>query len=299
MIAPPRNQVKDYQDRIRLRLLLLLVFALLLLALVPTSSSAQRITPEEIVAKHLDSIGSATARASVSTRVIAGTSQVIFRTPPPGQAIGKAVLASDGLKSLLGMSFPSPVYPREELGFNGNNFVAAFVTPGVRSVLGNFLMTNDLVFKQGLMGGTLSTAWPLLDLSTRAPQLEYAGTRKFGDQTFHELRYLPRGGSDLKIKLFFNQETFQHVRTEYDRVIPAQTGTRSYGNVQERESRYRMVEEFSLFKKEGGLMLPHIYKINLSVDTQNGTFLADWVIKLTQFDFNQKIDQSAFSISAN
>ena len=299
MIAPPRNQVKDYQDRIRLRLLLLLVFALLLLALVPTSSSAQRITPEEIVAKHLDSIGSATARASVSTRVIAGTSQVIFRTPPPGQAIGKAVLASDGLKSLLGMSFPSPVYPREELGFNGNNFVAAFVTPGVRSVLGNFLMTNDLVFKQGLMGGTLSTAWPLLDLSTRAPQLEYAGTRKFGDQTFHELRYLPRGGSDLKIKLFFDQETFRHVRTEYDRVIPAQTGTRSYGNVQERESRYRMVEEFSLFKKEGGLMLPHIYKINLSVDTQNGTFLADWVIKLTQFDFNQKIDQSAFSISAN
>ena len=292
--------MKEHQTGNRSRLLRLLAFNLLALGLVvPTPSSAQKITPEEVVAKHLDSIGSAAARASVTTRIIAGTSQVIFRTPPPGQAIGKAVLASDGIKSLLGMSFPSPVYPREELGFNGNNFVAAFVTPGVRSVLGSFLMTNDLVFKQGLMGGALSTAWPLLDLSTRAPQLEYAGTRKFGDQTFHELRYLPRGGSDLKIKLFFDQETFQHVRTEYDRVIPAQTGTRSYGNVQERESRYRMVEEFSLFKKEGGLMLPHIYKINLSVDTQNGTFLADWVIKLTQFDFNQKIDQSAFSISAN
>ena len=292
--------MKEHQTGTRKRLLRLLAFNVLALGLVvPAPSSAQKIKPEEVVSKHLDSIGSATARASVTTRVIAGTSQVIFRTPPPGQAIGKAVLASDGLKSLLGMSFPSPIYPREELGFNGINFVAAFVTPGVRSVLGNFLMTNDLVFKQGLMGGALSTAWPLLDPAMRGAQLEYVGTRKVDDRMLLEVRYLPHGGSDLKIKLFFDRETCQHVRTEYERVIPAQTGTRSYGNVQERESRYRMVEEFSLFKKEGGLMLPHIYKINLSVDTQNGTFLADWVIKLTQFDFNQKIDQSAFSISPN
>jgi hypothetical protein len=38
----------------------------------------------------------------------------------------------------------------------------------------------------------------------------------------------------------------------------------------------------------------HICPITLAVDAQSRTFLADWVIKLTQFDFNQKIDQSAF-----
>jgi hypothetical protein len=251
---------------------------------------------EEVVARHLDSIGPAKARSS--SRVIAGTAQVIFRTPPPGQAIGKAVLASDGFKYLIGMSFPSPVYPREELGFNGNSFVAAFVTPGARSVLGNFLMTHDLIFKQGLMAGALSTSWPLLDLAGRNAQLEYVGVRKLDDQTLHELRYLPRAGSDLKIKLLFEQETFRHVQTEYERVIPAPTGTRGYGNVQERETRYHMVEEFSLFKKEGDLTLPHVFKIKLSVDTQNGTFLAEWVIKLTQFEFNQKIDPNSFSIGA-
>ena len=275
----------------------LLAFALGLPLLSPTSSLAQKIKPEEIVARHLESIGPAKARASA--RVISGTSQVIFRTPPPGQAIGRAVLASDGLKSLVGMSFPSPIYPREELGFNGNSFVAAFVTPGVRSVLGGFLMTHDLIFKQGLMGGALSTAWPLADPASRSAQLEYVGIRKVDDRTLHELRYLPRGGSDLKIKLLFDQETFQHVRTEYDRVIPAPTGTRSYGTVQERETRYHMVEEFSLFKKEGELTLQHVYKIKLSVDTQNGTFLAEWVIKLTRFEFNQKIDPNSFSVSAN
>ena len=275
-----------------------MALALLAFALAaPVSSLAQRITAEEIVARHLESIGPAKARSAA--RIISGTAQVIFRTPPPGQAIGKAVLASDGLKYLVGMSFPSPVYPREELGFNGNSFVAAFVTPGVRSVLGNFLMTHDLIFKQGLMGGALSTSWPLLDLAGRNAQLEYVGVRKLDDWRLHELRYLPRGGSDLKIKLLFEQDTFRHVQTEFDRVIPAPTGTRGYGNVQETETRYHMVEEFSLFKKEGDLTLPHIIKIKLSVDAQNGTFLAEWVIKLTQFEFNQKIDPNSFNISAN
>jgi hypothetical protein len=255
--------------------------------------------PEDLVARHLESIGSAKARASVTSRIISGTSQVIFRTPPPGQAIGRAVLASEGIKSLVGMSFPSPVYPREQLGYNGENFMAAYVIPGTRSVLGNFLMTHNLIFKQGLMGGTLSSAWPLMDLPGRTAKLEYVGTKIVYDQTLLELKYLPRRGSDLKINLFFDEKTFQHVQTEYERVIPAVMGDRSYTNVQTRETRYKMIEEFSLFKSESGLNLPHIYKIKLSVDTTSGTFLAEWVIKLTQFDFNQKIDPSAFSINAN
>src|SRR5438445_3096060 len=188
-----------------------------LLLFTPSTAAQQKMKPEEVVARHLESIGAAKARASVTTRIIAGTSQVIFRTPPPGQAVGKAVLASDGVKSLIGMSFPSPVYPREELGFNGNSFVAAYVTPGTRSALGNFLMTHDTVFKQGLMGGALSSAWPLLDLTARKPQLEYAGLKKVDNRMLHELKYLPHGGSDLQIRLFFDQDTFQHVRTEYER----------------------------------------------------------------------------------
>ena|SRR6266496_2145014 len=81
--------------------------------------------------------------------------------------------------------------------------------------------------------------------------------------------------------------------------IAAQMGNRSYTNVETRETRYKMVEEFSFFKSEGGLNLPHIYTIKLSVDAQGGTFLADWIIKLTQFSFNEKIDPNSFSISVN
>lgn len=273
---------------------------LLLVGSVTSSSAAiEKIKPEDLVARHLESIGPTKERASIKTRIIAGTSQVIFRTAPLGQAAGRAVLASEGPKSLIGMSFQSPVYPREQLGFNGNSFMAGYVTPGVRSSLGSFLMTHDLVFKQGLMGGTLSTAWPLLDLTTRRPRLKYAGTRMVDNRTLHELKYLSRGGSDLQISLFFDQETFQHVRTEYERVIAASIGSRSYANVEEREARYKMVEEFSEFKSESGLTLPHNYKIKLTIDTQSGTFLADWTLHLTQFAFNERIDPNSFSIGAD
>jgi outer membrane lipoprotein-sorting protein len=263
------------------------------------SSTAEKIKAEEVVAKHLESIGSAKARDAITTRIVSGTAQVIIRTTPAGQAVGKAVLASQGVKSLFGMSFPSPVYPREQLGFNGNNFMAAFSTPGVRSGLGNFLMLHDIIFKQGLMTGTLSSAWPLLDLAAHHAQVDYLGTRKVDDRVMHELRYVPRGNSDLKVTLFFDQETFRHVRTEYERTVSAPMGKVEYTNIQERDARYKMIEEFALFKPEGGLMLPHIYTIKVSIDTVNGTFLADWTIKLSQFEFNQKIDQSAFNVSAN
>lgn len=274
--------------------------ALVLILVGVTAVAAQeKIKPADIVAKHLESIGSDKARNSVKTRILAGTSQVIFRTEPSGQAIGRAVLASEGDKQLIGMSFPTPVYPREQFGFDGNTFMAAFATPGVRSMLGGFLMNNDVIFRQGLMGGALSSTWPLTNPDAVIAKLEYLGTKKIDERTVHELRYRPRGGSNLEITLFFETDTFRHVRTEYSRVIPAQMDTRSYTNVQTRESRYKLTEDFSLFKQEAELMLPHIYTIKLSMDTQNGTFLADWTIKLTQFVFNDKIDPNSFTISAN
>jgi len=196
------------------------------------------------------------------------------------------------------MSFPSPVYPREQLAFNGASFMAAFATPGTRSVLGSFLIANDAIFKQGLMCGVLSTGWPLLNSASREGTVDYVGTKKIDGRLLHELRYSLRGTSDLKITLYFDAENFRHVRTEYDRVIPAPMGRVEYTNVQEREGRYKMIEDFSLFKPEGDLTLPHIYTIKLSVDTVNGTFLAEWTIKLTSFEFNQKLDQAAFTVAA-
>jgi hypothetical protein len=128
--------------------LISILLALSFLLFSPKSQATDKLKIEEVLAKHLESIGSAQNRKAVKTRIISGTSFVAFRTAPTGQASGKAVLASDGVKSLIGMSFYSPVYPREQFAFDGSRFIAAFVTPGVRSSLGSFLMIHDFIFKR-------------------------------------------------------------------------------------------------------------------------------------------------------
>ena len=273
-------------------------FSVLMLLSGNRDLAADKLKPAEVIAKHLNSIGTEKAREAIKTRIIAGTAQVVFRTAPVGQTYGRAVLASEGLKNLIGMSFYSPVYPREQFGFNGSNFIAAFVTPGVRSSLGSFLMNHDLIFKEGLMGGALSTAWPLLDLTTREAKLEYAGLKKIGYRPAHELKYQPPRTGDLQVSIFFDEDTFEHVRTEYRLVMAAPMGNRSYSNVQERESRYALIEEFSRFNFEQELNLPHLYKIHFSADTQSGTFEAEWELKLTEFTFNQRIDPNSFTIAS-
>ncbi len=207
------------------------------------------------------------------------------------------MFASDGPRNLIGMSFHSPVYPREQFSFNGNSFIAAFVTPGVRSSLGSFLMINDFIFKQGLMGGTLSSAWPLLDLSGQKARLEYSGLKRVKDQSFHELKLQTRRCSECQVSIFLDETTYTHVRTEYSRLTPAPVGDRTYGNVTTRESRFKLVEEFSNFSMEGGLNLPHTYRIEFFADTQSGTFLAEWTAALHQFTFNELIDPGSFNIN--
>lgn len=282
-----------------------LLVALLCLAAAPPANLAaaatpdkEKMKPEDVVAKHLESIGTAEARKAVRNLVASGTVVFSIRSGGKGQAGGASLVASEGQMNLLKMVFEnSPTYPHELLSYDGKDFGATHVRPGARSPLGEFLMSHDTIFRQGLVGGALSTAWPFHNLTERAPKLDYEGTKKIGDRQTHELRYTPRKGSDIKVKLFFDAETFQHVRTEYERSLAASLGGRiSTGGASagKSEVRYKLVEDFSDFKKEGGLTLPHTYKLTLNVQGPI-TVLQDWVFDLTQFAFNQKLNPKDFT----
>jgi hypothetical protein len=264
-----------------------------------SARAEDKLTAEQVVAKHLEAVGTAETRESIKTRIITGTAAAVFRAPSTGRVEGQAVLASQDEKSLLGIAFSNLNYAQEKFGYDGDKVTVGYVRPGQRSPLGDFIRTNTSIVGQGLLGGALSEAWALEHLADRKAKLEYGGLKKVGDRQAHEVRYFPRGGSDLRISLFFDAETFRHVRTEYKRSVSAQMG----GGVDapksgQRETRYKLVEDFSDFKKEGGLTLPHGYKINLEMDTSGGTFQADWEIKLTSFSFNQPIQAGSFDVNA-
>ena len=255
---------------------------------------ADKVTAEELVAKHLQAIGTAEARKTNRSRIVAGTSLMNLKTGGRGTSNGAALLASQNDKVLLKAEFNSPSYPFEKIGFDGRKLHAKQYSPGVRSPLSEFFMSHDKVFAEGLIGGTLSSAWPLLDLAARGPKLQYAGTEKIDGRPAHKLKYLPRDGGDLKITIFIDAENFHHLRTEYERVIAAPMGGTPSESASQREMRYQLVEDFRDFKTEGGLTLPHKYTIQYSVFKLNNPISLDWTFNFTRFTFDYPIDDKQF-----
>jgi hypothetical protein len=276
-------------------------FACLLLiscSVTVSASPIEKLKVEDVVQKHLDSIGTPAERAAAAHRVILGTVAFRFRARGTGQTAGNAVLASEGAMSLIGMTFPNLEYPHERLGYDGHAFTTGFIKPGVRTVLGDFMKNRDTVFKDGLIGGTLSTAWPLLDIATKNPKLGYEGTDKINGREVYVLSYVPRKGSDFQIRLFFDAQTFQHVRSTYGQVMSAMQGRTDKDSARQSASRYQVVEEFGDYKKEGGLMLPHTYRLELSIDDYTGSSKSEWTLTLTQFELNHPVPADSFNVEA-
>lgn len=262
-------------------------------------AAEEKIKPEELIAKHLESIGTAEARAAKRNRIITGISELSLKQGGTGNLLGSALMASEGDKNLLMMAFDSPDYPAEKIGYNGHKLGVQPIRPGVRTPLGNFFRTHEEMFKEGLVGGTLSQAWPLLNLAERKPKLEYGGTKKIDGRLAHELKYTPNKGASLKIKLFFDAENFRHIRTEYERVIAATMGAKPIDSGGRLDTRYKVVEEFSDFKEENGLTLPHTYKFELRMSSDRAPLLLDWVLSLQKFSFNQSMSGKEFEVEGS
>jgi hypothetical protein len=290
----------------KMRGLLILSLPLLLagfgfVVLAPPANSASNsgdVKVEEIITKHLASIGPAESRVSSRPRIVVGKARMTIRSRGTSEAAGNAVLASQAEKSMITMKFAVPDYPYEKIGFDGYKVTAYALRPGVYSTLGDFARTYSIILKEGLFGGTLSSAWPLLDLSTRKVKLEYAGNKKIESRPVIEVKYSPRGGSDLSISLFFDAETFQHVRTTYKRRIGAQIGPSVDQSAGQNESRYELTEDFSNFISENGLNLPHTYEIHYRYLSSESRY-CDWMLTLQSFVFDKPIDVKDFNVANN
>jgi hypothetical protein len=288
--------------------LLTILFILVIFPYVgATPFTPDKMKPEELVAKHLEAIGPADILAAIKSIIAVGDAKAISRTSAVRDITGVAQLASNGDKVLFAMLFNSSSYPFEKAAFDGQKMTVALWTTGQRSDLEEFLLSQDSIFRQGLFGGVLSSAWPLLNLEKSGVKLSYSGPKKIDDRVLHEIKCAPRkGAGDLRISLFFDGETFRHVRTEYSYTVSARMGARPGGSVQGSATdtgsgslnHYRLIEEFSDFQTTEKLTLPHTYKLRLTIDAQRAQSL-EWAITFKQFAFNQQIEAGAFNVSAS
>ena len=282
----------------------LILFSALLPAVVTSGSTnclaqeTKKLTADEVVASHLESIGTAEARSAFKSVVAQGAVTSTIRIGGSGQGKGGAVMASQGPMTLMGLIFGPPDNANEKMAFNGQKLTLGELRPGVRTRFGGFLLTHDILFREGLLGGTLTTAWPLLDMNQRKPKVRYLGTRNLKDRKAYVLGYDPRSGGNLEIKLYFDAQTFQHVRSEYQQEFVAAAVSRPEDAAKQKGTILKLTEEFSDFRQENNLVLPHTYKIQLTIDTDNNPLLQDWVVTLSQFVFGKTLDAKQFDLTA-
>jgi hypothetical protein len=292
------------------------------------------LTPEEVVAAHLKSIGDPDLLARIKNRGISGKTSVEFVNGGVGALVGQAMVISSGRNLSIILKYGAVNYPGEYFAFDGTDVEIANISPGQRSPLGDFIFRYKGVMKEGLLGGVWSLGWPFLDIEKRNPSLKYSSAKVDGRE-LHEIDYNPKGGlNDIKVKLFFEPDTFRHVRTEYvltvhgeqalqagqtvTRGVPSSAGltsgqgpsgpiTRDAG-VQDQiaDSHYLLVEKFDNFKEvkfkdskgseTGSLILPHSYALEYSIEGQGSSFLARWNLAADQFMQNGNIHPSIFKV---
>lgn len=254
----------------------------------------EKIKAEDVIAKHLEAIGPAAVRASIKTRRAEGTASFLSLAVRDLRPSGPAVFTSEGKKVLLEMNFNLSDYQSERNTFDGNRVWSGYARPGVRSPLSEYLLPRKVIFQEGLLGGVLSTGWSLLDLTATKARLEYGGIKKVDGTLAHLLRYQPKGGSDVTIRLYFDTEHFRHIQTEYEQVFAAQMGATPEQSAQIQTPRIKMTERFDDFSEEQGLVLPHSYKILFS---PNGSTQYNWQITIQKVVVNEPVDPSTFQLS--
>jgi hypothetical protein len=247
------------------------------------------MTPEQLVAEHLKSIGTPETLAQIKTRSINGISTMKYITGGSAQLAGQVQWVSEKGRMGLVIRFGARDYPGEHIAFDGNDVMVDYIqTGGQRSPLGNFLLTYNGLIKNGLLGGVLHADWPLLNTLDSKPKMKIK-RKKVEDRELLEVEYMPKKSmEDVKVKLYFDPSTYQHVMTEY-RLRKVSMGG-SLSTKAESTDNYLLTEKFEDFKAVDGLTLPHKYSLSYQFQGSSGSFEVIYTVDAEKIGHNGTID---------
>ncbi len=269
-----------YGQITRLGLHLSALFLLSLTAVLAVHAQDEKITAEELISRHLESIGPAEARQQLETRTFVGEGLWRMFVGGVGQISGQASIVSS--KDTCDIKFDTrgnTAFFGERFSFDGEHTFVKRAFQSEYSHLGRFMQRNTRILDQGLLGGTASLSWVLQDVAGRRAKVRYRGLKDVDERLLHRLDYRPRKGSgNLKIELYFEPETYRHVRTEYRDDYPAGIGaapdpSRSAVPGSPRDptisrmqhTRVSLIETFDNFQLADGVMVPLQWKLRLDI----------------------------------
>lgn len=129
------------------------LFLLLLLLTAPASQIyAADLKPEDLVAHHLDSLGTAAAREANKSRVVQGTARFKLLVGGGGQLEGKSAVVSQERKLNVLLKFPNDYKGEQFISDGDKSYIAATTSNHRRSTLGEFVMSQPVILQDGLLG---------------------------------------------------------------------------------------------------------------------------------------------------
>ena len=269
------------------------------------------LKPEEIVSRHLDSIGPAEIRATMKSRVVQGTLKFHILVGGGGDITGTWGRVSEQRRSNFVMRFAAGGDWRgEQFVFDGEH--TSFATPTsshTRSVFAQFVSSQDFIVKEGLLGGELSTGWALQNLDQIHAKLQPLGRKKIDGRELIGMQYISKASSDLQVKIYFEPETFRHVMTVYTMDVSPNMGREITESAYQHDNRYTIEERFSDFKPVDGLTLPTHYRLQYTQEVQNqatqqadrsrllgSTRVYDWDMTVDNIRHNLSLDAANFRV---
>ena len=251
---------------------------------------------EDLVTQHLDSIGTAEARAAVKALAVQGTLRFKVMTGGAGETTGTWQRLSEERKSKFVMKFGDNKWWGEQFVFDGDKASFAMANSAHQwSALGSFVAGHDNIIKEGLLNGELGTAWALQNIDHHRVKLDNLGRKKVDGRELDAIEYVSKSNGEMTIRLYFDPETHHHVMTVYTVSRAATIAHTDIENAHQQGLHFSLEERFSDFQTDNGITLPRQYDLRYSQELQNGsTTVYDWAMTAEKVLQNPNIAPANF-----
>lgn len=270
----------------------LVLMAVLLVLPAPARGEGGEMRVEDLLEKHLGFLTDGKAPLSVDNRLVMGTCSFRVLIGRSASLSGPVNFLSQGNKVRLLVRFNDSGYRGENVIHDGKSLRVDQINPGARSQLGDFFYRFEEVVREGLVGGVLSTAWPLLDLKRRQARLEYQGLKKIEGRELHEVTYRAKRPGEARVHLYFDPESYGHVLTIY-RVMVSRSGSVA---IRTTRDRFTLEESFGDFRSLDGWALPSQWSVKLTLQTDRGNSVSEWSMAIDNASQNQRMNPEYFKL---
>ncbi len=283
-----------------LRSLALVLISVGLIFVAQGGPKEPKLTEEEILSRHLSSIGTPEVLTDYRTLTLQGTGELQMQMGGTGGVSGQLVFVSDARKSRFSLNFNHLQYSGEQFIYDGDKVGIEFIRneTRTRSALGNFLYRSPELIKNGFWGGTLKRSWTFLNAADRKLRFHYRGLADVQGTKLHDLEVNCRGCDEISVHVYLEPETFRHVRTSYRMILPAAPTELGRGNIirDGKFVRYTMDEEFSEFQSQDGLTLPTRWLVRYTLDQPERPVALTLEMRLANGLRNTPLDPGLFTV---